>query len=307
MKNTIKLLGIIALIAVIGFSITACDASDPELPEIASTVILAAGSWGVENDRRISNLPAATYVLVAGPQMDITGTSVFGVPTSGIMPDNFIGPLFGGTLAAPVGTAGAITAGTEVVGLANGMTYFVFRTDDPAVVAAPVASPGLFPAAAIAAADRRHRVINVTPASFTAVAGTTPASGVPGMPGNAFVIGDTPVGNNDTILIINIGRNFHANFSGPLAATGALQDWYADMANRHNGFLLWGALETDDRTHEVRISGLGANAAAVTANTAGVTVQTIAGQPYIIIRNLRETTTITFTYFPRPIELHYIP
>ncbi|MCL2792001.1 MAG: hypothetical protein FWD87_02820 [Spirochaetaceae bacterium] len=139
MKNTIKFLGIIALVAVIGFSIAACS-NDPSYTLAPTSVVLAYGSHGEPSNVEIYDLmPGFSYVFTRGNN----NNSWSALNASG----EFVG---GGTgtvwsLAQAIGQATDLGAGVTTVqsSLLNGQTYNIFRVFEAAgAVFNAAAAPG---------------------------------------------------------------------------------------------------------------------------------------------------------------------
>jgi hypothetical protein len=119
MKNTIKFLGIIALVAVIGFSIAAC--SDPSYTQAPTSVVLASGSHGTPGNAEIFDLQdGEEYMLTRGNNflnwfvLDAAGEYDADTPRS-LVP----------ALAFTAALGGGVTeVGNDVL---NGMIYNIFR------------------------------------------------------------------------------------------------------------------------------------------------------------------------------------
>jgi hypothetical protein len=123
MKNTIKFLGIIALVAVIGFSIAACS-NDPSYTLAPTSVVLAYGSHGEPSNVEIYDLmPGSRYVFTRGNN----NNSWYALTASGEF-------AVGGTvwsLSQAIPQSANLVGTTVQSKLLNGQTYNIFRVLTP--------------------------------------------------------------------------------------------------------------------------------------------------------------------------------
>ncbi|MDR0600394.1 MAG: hypothetical protein LBG84_10005 [Treponema sp.] len=130
-KSRLFTFAVLALTLVLGWNLVSCgdsDSGDPTSPPPPTKVILGAGSPGTAGDKTITDLTSGkTYAV-------LTGGKWYGVKA-----DKTLGDTGGKDSPDLIADAAPLSAGSSaIIGLSNGVTYFVYEVK---TVAASYAVP----------------------------------------------------------------------------------------------------------------------------------------------------------------------